>query len=231
MPENVDKAEIEKFSEFAASWWDQQGQMRVLHQINPLRLEFITKNCAIAHKKILDVGCGGGILTEALAKMGAKVTGIDLTVPLIDVAKLHMRAEKLDIHYQAISIHDFRAQAKEQFDVITCLEMLEHVPDYIDILLNIIPLLKPQGFLFISTINRNLLSFLGAIIAAEYILQFIPKGTHEYQKFIKPSEINKVLIANHLHCKDMQGIGYNPLSRNFFLTAATKINYLLCYQK
>ncbi len=185
--------EVNKFNDLAAKWWDIQGPFKPLHALNPLRLQFIQEQLDLTGKQVLDVGCGGGILTESLAKAGAHATGIDLAPDVINIASEHAKAQGLTIDYQCIAIESFAAQHAQRFDVITCMELLEHVPDPMHIIHSCAQLLKPNGLLFLSTLNRNLKSFLMAIIGAEYILNLVPKGTHEYAKFITPAELSRLL--------------------------------------
>ncbi|MFT6836245.1 MAG: 2-polyprenyl-6-hydroxyphenyl methylase/3-demethylubiquinone-9 3-methyltransferase [Francisellaceae bacterium] len=229
---NVDQKEIEKFSALSHRWWDKEGEMKALHDINPLRMDFIKKNIAdINNKLVLDIGCGAGILTESLAQAGAKTTGIDLAEDSIDIAKLHALESNSDIDYQTISVENFAESHKNIFDVITCMEMLEHVPDPSSIVSACISMLKPNGYIFLSTLNRNLKSYMMAILGAEYFLKIIPKGTHQYDRFIKPSEMCNWL--DNLHCPaiDSTGIHYNPLSQVYSLGQNIDVNYIICAKK
>ena len=231
MNHNVDNGEIDKFSALAHAWWDKNGEMKPLHAINPLRLQFIEEYAGLANKSIIDVGCGGGILSEALAQQQAKVTAIDMAEASIEVAKLHLLESGLQVNYQVSTAEAFAEQQAGQFDIVTCLEMLEHVPDPSSIIAACAQLLKPGGKIFLSTLNRNPKAYLGAIIAAEYILGLLPKGTHDYKKFIKPSELQSWLEANGLVLKAMRGIHYNPLSKNYSLVKDVSINYLVYAEK
>ena len=230
MQSNINPIEIEKFSQIASRWWDKNGECKPLHEINPLRLEFIKQQINLCETKILDVGCGGGILTESLAQAGACVTGIDASAELINIAKLHKYETKLTIDYQLTTIEEFSEKNPNAFDVITCMELLEHVPDPISIINACSKLIKPQGYLFFSTINRNLKSYFQAIIGAEYILRLLKIGTHDYRQFIRPSELDKWARATDLSLEKMIGFTYNPLTAEYKLTSNTDINYLVCYR-
>lgn len=228
---NVDSQEIAKFSALAQEWWDVHGPMKPLHALNPLRLSYVQKHSDIQGKKVLDIGCGGGILTEALAKAGAIATGIDMSNDAIQIAKQHAEMSDLTVHYEKIRVEDFATKNPHAFDVITCMEMLEHVPDPNAIIQSAAQLLKPNGKIFFSTINRNAKSFLSAIIGAEYILNLLPKGTHHYQKFIKPSELTHWAEKNGFILRGLQGITYHPFKNKFELTQSIDVNYLIYFSR
>ena len=236
MSQNHFPEEIQKFDSLASRFWDPEAEFKTLHQINPLRTEFIEKNLEnLAGKTGLDIGCGGGILTEALARKSALMTGIDLAPSAIQVAKLHLLESNLesnlDIHYEQISAEDFLETNKNKFDFITCMEMLEHVPDPEKIIQTISNLLKPNGLVFISTLNRNLRSFCEAIIGAEYILKLIPKGTHTYEKFIKPEELTHMARQSGLSPWSSSGISYDLFKKTFSLENKLNTNYMICFVK
>ena len=224
---NVDPEEIEKFNLLAHKWWDPTSEFKPLHEINPLRLNFIKSSVNLKGKKVLDVGCGGGILSESLASAGAEVTGIDQGDKVIQIAKLHAKESGVKIKYKHINIEDFYKNTDERFDVITCLEMLEHVPDPNSIINTCSKLLKPGGKIFFSTINKNLKAFLFAIIGAEYILNLLPKGTHEYKKFIKPSQLQAWASGNNLSFDSIIGMTYNPITQKYKLSQDTSVNYIV----
>lgn len=228
---NVDPLEIEKFSALAARWWDPNSEFKPLHEINPLRMGFISKQQNVAGKKVLDIGCGGGILAEALAQHGAEVTAIDLAQASLSVAKLHLLESGLDIDYQLVSAEELAAKQPDHFDVITCLEMLEHVPDPEAIVQACNKLLKPGGSIYFSTINRNPKSYLFAIVGAEYLLNLLPKGTHDYAKFIRPSELAAWARTAGLDLIEQTGLGYNPISKTYSLESNLDVNYLAYYRK
>jgi len=224
---NVDLEEIEKFNLLAHKWWDPTSEFKPLHEINPLRLNFIKSSVNLKGKKVLDVGCGGGILSESLASADADVTGIDQGDKVIQIAKLHAKESGVKIKYKHINIEDFYKNTDERFDVITCLEMLEHVPDPNSIINTCSKLLKPGGKIFFSTINKNLKAFLFAIIGAEYILNLLPKGTHEYKKFIKPSQLQAWTSRNNLSFDSIIGMTYNPITQKYKLSQDTSVNYIV----
>ncbi|TRW49816.1 bifunctional 2-polyprenyl-6-hydroxyphenol methylase/3-demethylubiquinol 3-O-methyltransferase UbiG [Aliidiomarina halalkaliphila] len=230
---NVDPAEIEKFNNMASRWWDPDGDFRPLHQINPLRLEFIDLyGLGLAGKKVIDVGCGGGLLTEAMAKAGAQVTGIDMSPDALGVARLHALESELNIDYQQITAEDFAANHAGQFDVVTCMEMLEHVPDPAAVVQACAQLVKPGGRLVFSTLNRTLKAKLLGVIMAEYILRWVPKGTHDADKFIRPSEL--IRFAEQAGLKEIAatGIHYNPLVSQFFLSDRNlDVNYMIACER
>lgn len=224
---NIDQLEIEKFNTLAHKWWDPTSEFKPLHDINPLRVNYIKSKISLKGKKVLDVGCGGGILAEALAKEGAKVTGIDQGEKVIKIAELHNKESNLDILYKQLNIEDFNKNNKEKFDIITCLEMLEHVPSPASIIATCTKLLKPGGKIFFSTLNRNPKSFLFAIIGAEYVLNLLPKGTHTYEKFITPAELKEWCSNNDLKFIDMTGMTYNPFTKKYKLSPDCSVNYLV----
>lgn len=224
---NVDIQEIEKFNLLAHKWWDPTSEFKPLHEINPLRLNFIKSSVNIKDKKILDVGCGGGILSESLANEGADVTGIDQGDRVIKIAKLHAKESGIKVKYKHINIEDFYKNTDERFDVITCLEMLEHVPDPNSIINTCSKLLMPGGKIYFSTINKSLKAFLFAIIGAEYILNLLPKGTHEYKKFIKPSQLQAWANSNGLSFDSIIGMTYNPITQKYKLSQDTSVNYIV----
>ena len=225
---NLDHDEVNKFDELAAKWWDKDGEFRPLHQINPLRVGFIKERSSMEGKKVLDVGCGGGILAEALNELGANVTGIDASENTIGVAKTHSKSIGSDVRYIQNTIEEFTSSyPDERFDVITCLEMLEHVPEPDKIIKSCCALLKDDGDIFLSTINRNPRSFLFAIIGAEYILNLLPKGTHEYSKLIKPSELAGWIRKSGLIIKETIGLSYNPITDHYWLGKDIQVNYMV----
>lgn len=231
---NADAGELKKFSDLAHKWWDPEGEFRPLHAINPLRLEWIAQTAGgLAGKRIIDVGCGGGILADAMARMGAaSVTGIDLAEKSLSVAQLHaLDAQTPNIQYQYISAEAMAQQAPAQFDVVTCMEMLEHVPDPAAIVQACADMAKPGGWLFFSTINRNPKSWLFAIVGAEYVLRILPRGTHEWSKFITPAELSTWIRRSDLDLKASKGLGYNPLSGRYSLSDDVSVNYMLAVQK
>ena len=224
---NVSQEEVDKFNELAHKWWDERSEFKPLHQINPLRLNFIHEKVNLKNKKVLDVGCGGGILSESMTKLGADVTGIDMGEKVINIAKLHALQSKLDIDYQCISLEALTSKHEPIFDVITCMEMLEHVPEPSNIVSLCAKLLKPGGTLFMSTINRNIKAYLFAVIGAEYILKLLPRGTHDYEKFIKPSELIAWCRQENLNIKTLVGMTYNPITEVYKLGDDVSVNYLI----
>ena len=230
--ENLDHDEVNKFDELATRWWDTEGEFKPLHQINPLRVDFIRERCELNGKKILDVGCGGGILSEALSSFGAKVTGIDASDNTIGVAMSHSKKVGSNVKFLKNTIEEFKSShPEEKFDVITCLEMLEHVPSPADIVKICSEMLEDGGDIFFSTINRNPRSYLFAILGAEYILNLLPKGTHDYEKFIKPSELAKWIRGSDLSSKETVGLSYNPITGNYWLGKDIKVNYMVHAKK
>ena len=228
---NIDQAEIRKFENLATRWWDPHSEFRPLHEINPLRVNYISQAVNLAGKQVLDIGCGGGILSESLAQHGARVTAIDMAEAPLAVARLHQLESGLDIDYRKIATEEFALQNPAGFDVVTCLEMLEHVPSPASIVQACHRLVKPGGLVFFSTINRNPKSYVFAIIGAEYLLKLLPRGTHDYGKFIKPSELAGWCRDSGLQLQDQIGMGYNPLTKNYFLQKNLDVNYLARYQK
>lgn len=224
----VDIQELNKFAQHANIWWDCNGPLKTLHDINSIRLDFIARQVPLKGIKILDVGCGGGILSEALAQAGATVTGIDATYEAIQVAQEHANNNNLNIEYLCTPIEDFEGSL---FDVITCMELLEHVPNPELVIEHCKRLLKPNGFLFLSTINRTIKAYLGAVIAAEYVLGILPRQTHEYQKFIRPSELSSFARSLELEFISLEGLSYNPLTREAKLSPDVSINYLMSFKK
>lgn len=223
---NIDPAEVTKFDKLAATWWEPQGAAKPLHDINPLRLDFIMQHCSLSTRNILDVGCGGGILAESLALQGGTVTGIDMSAEALEAAAMHAQQSQLKIQYQQSTAEAFAEQYPQQFDVITCMELLEHVPDPAAIITACAKLIKPDGHLFFSTLNRSLKAYAFAVIGAEYVLQLLPKGTHDYAKFIKPSELEAWMRHNQLQLKSLRGMTYNPFTKAYTLTDDVSVNYL-----
>ena len=223
---NADPLEIQKFSALAHRWWDPTSEFKPLHEINPLRLEWINARVPLAGKKVIDIGCGGGILTESMAKKGADVTGIDLSEKALQVADLHSLESGVQVRYELISAEDMAAREADQYDVVTCMEMLEHVPDPAAIVQACASLVKPGGHVFFSTLNRNPKSYIFAIIGAEYLLRMLPKGTHDYAKFIKPAELAQFLRSAGLDLNGFKGLSYNPLSKIYSLGTDTSVNYM-----
>ena len=223
---NVNPAEVAKFDRLASRWWDANGESRPLHDLNPVRFAYIAERVALKGAHALDVGCGGGILSEALARAGAEVTGIDLAPAVLDVARLHLLESGLQVDYREVSVESLVDQMAGQFDVVTCLEMLEHVPDPASVIRACAELLKPGGGLFVSTLNRTPQAFAAAIIGAEHLLRLLPRGTHHYAQFIKPSELGADLRKAGLVLEDLRGIAYNPLTRKAWLSDSVAVNYL-----
>lgn len=230
---NVNPAEIDKFSALASKWWDPDSEFKPLHDINPLRLQWIEEQVggSLHGLRVLDVGCGGGILAESMAKKGAQVTGIDLAQKSLQVAKLHGLESGIKVDYQCIAAEDFAQAHPEQFDVVTCMEMLEHVPSPSSIIQACQQLVKPGGYVLFSTINRNPKAYLLAIVGAEYIMKMVPKGTHHYEGFIKPSELMRAVRQSGLYLKELKGLEYNPIRKLFFLSKDTSVNYMLSTRK
>lgn len=228
---NVDPDEVAKFEALATSWWDTEGDSKPLHKINPLRLGFIESKCKLNGKKAIDVGCGGGILSEAVAKSGAYVTGIDMGRMPLDIAKLHALEAELTIDYQQITAEQKAESDTSAFDVVTCMEMLEHVPDPVSIIKACAQLVKPGGDVFFSTLNRHPKAYLFAVVGAEYMLKMLPKGTHDYKRFIRPSEMASWCRQAGLEVNDITGLSYNPLTKTYSLDDDVKVNYLMHCRK
>jgi len=228
---NVNPAETAKFDRLAARWWDPDGESRPLHDLNPVRLGYIADRATLQGARALDVGCGGGLLSEALARAGAEVTAIDLAPAVLDVARLHLYESGLAVDYREVSVETLAEEMPGRFDVITCMEMLEHVPDSASVVRACATLLKPGGRFFLSTLNRTPLAFGAAILGAEHVLRLLPRGTHHYAQFIKPSEIASDFRAAGLALDDLSGIAYNPFTRKASLTPSVAVNYLACASK
>jgi len=224
---NADPVELEKFSKLAHRWWDPAGEFRPLHEINPLRLDWIARHASLEGAAVLDVGCGGGILAEAMAQRGAKVTGIDLSEKALKVAQLHLLESRLEVRYEDVSAETYAATHAGEFDVITCMELLEHVPEPAAMVAACARLVRPGGQVFFSTINRNPKSYLFAVIGAEYVLRLLPKGTHDYLRFIKPSELSRWSREAGLRADELIGMSYNPITRRYWLGRDCDVNYLL----
>ncbi len=228
---NIDPQEIAKFEELASRWWDPHSEFKPLHDINPLRLDFIDQRAALAGKTVVDVGCGGGILSESMAQRGAKVTGIDMGEAPLSVARLHQLESGVEVDYRQITAEELAVEQAQAYDVVTCLEMLEHVPDPASVIRACADLVKPDGHVFFSTINRNPKAYMFAIVGAEYLLKLLPKGTHDYSKFIKPSELEGWIRQAELSLRELTGMSYNPLSQRYSLGHDVSVNYLMYCQK
>ncbi|WP_127470871.1 bifunctional 2-polyprenyl-6-hydroxyphenol methylase/3-demethylubiquinol 3-O-methyltransferase UbiG [Thiomicrorhabdus aquaedulcis] len=228
---NADAGELDNFNRLSNTWWDLEGEFGALHKINPHRLAFIEKHGTLKDMQALDIGCGGGILSEALARAGAAVTGIDLAKEVLTIAKLHGLDSGIKVDYQLVAAEDFAQQHPSRFDLVTCMEMLEHVPDPASIIRAAAQLVKPGGWVFFSTLNRNYKSYLLAIVAAEHVLNLVPKGTHTHQKFITPAELDAMAREAGLYLRDSAGIEFNPLLNRYGLSDNLDVNYLLAYQK
>lgn len=228
---NIDPAEIKKFDDLASRWWDLQGEFKPLHEMNPLRLNFINSGSPLEAKKVLDVGCGGGILSESMAQTGATTTGIDMGKAPLSVARLHAMESDLDIDYQQITAEELALKHPDEFDVITCMEMLEHVPDPASIIAACFTLVKPGGSVYFSTINRNPKAYAFAIVGAEYLMKMLPRGTHEYAKFIKPSELDQWARNSGFELVNLKGVSYNPFSGLFSQSQDVDVNYMAHYRR
>jgi 2-polyprenyl-6-hydroxyphenyl methylase/3-demethylubiquinone-9 3-methyltransferase len=224
---NADQAELQKFASLAHRWWDPESEFKPLHEINPLRLNYIDGIAGLRGKKVLDVGCGGGILSESMAQRGALVTGIDLGEKALNVAQLHKLESGVTVDYRLVSVEALAAEQPESYEIVTCMEMLEHVPDPAAIIGACAKLVKPGGKIFFSTLNRNPKSYLYAVVGAEYVLNLLPRGTHDYAKFIKPSELSAWCRAAGLDVAGMTGMNYNPLTKNYALVGDVSVNYIL----
>ncbi|MCX7206225.1 MAG: bifunctional 2-polyprenyl-6-hydroxyphenol methylase/3-demethylubiquinol 3-O-methyltransferase UbiG [Proteobacteria bacterium] len=228
---NVDPSEIAKFSALAHKWWDTESEFKPLHEINPLRIDFMQKHVELAGKKILDVGCGGGILAEGLARQGADVTGIDLAEKSLKVAKLHLFESKLEVDYRCVPVEQLATEEPESYDIVTCMEMLEHVPSPASVVAACARLVKPGGWVFFSTLNRNAKSYMLAVVGAEYVLGMLPRGTHDYAKFIKPSELARMTRNAEIETVSLSGLSYNPLTKIYKLDDDAAVNYLIATRK
>ena len=228
---NVDAAEIHKFEALASRWWDPNSEFKPLHDINQLRIDYIDERAPLDGRKVIDVGCGGGLLSEGMAMRGARVTGIDMGEAPLTVARLHRHESGVQVDYQRITAEEMAAQHPESFDTVTCLEMLEHVPDPASVIRACAGLVKPGGDIFFSTINRNPKAYLFAIIGAEYLLRMLPRGTHDYRKFIRPSEMERWARAAGLQLQDLTGMTYNPLTGDYTLGNDVDVNYLAWFRK
>lgn len=225
--QNIDHAERDKFDSIASGWWDPDGPFRPLHDLNPSRLKFVADRAPLQDARAADVGCGGGILAESLAEKGARVTGIDVAPKVLATARLHLHESGHDVEYREVTVEDFAAELPGSFDVVTCMEMLEHVPDPASIIESVAKLLKPGGHAFFSTLNRTPLAFALGIVGAEHIARLLPRGTHRYDRFIRPSELSAWLRNADLEVRDIKGLHYNPLTRSVMLGGNVQVNYLV----
>ena len=228
---NVSPDEIARFGKLAARWWDPDGESRPLHDLNPVRLGYVAARIDLRGARVADVGCGGGLLSEALARSGAEVTGIDLGEKVIEVAKLHLHESRLQVDYRVQSSAALAAAEPGSFDAVCCMELIEHVPDPAALVADLASMVRPGGLVFISTINRTPAAFGAAILGAEYLLRMLPRGTHHYGKFLKPSELGRLLRHTGLELEDVTGLGYNPVNRKAWLGRITSVNYVLCARK
>jgi 2-polyprenyl-6-hydroxyphenyl methylase/3-demethylubiquinone-9 3-methyltransferase len=226
MAENVDRDEQERFDAVASGWWDPEGPFRPLHELNPARLKYVADRSALAGARVVDVGCGGGILSESLARKGAEVIGIDVAPRVLAIARLHLHESELEVDYREMTVEALAQEAPQSFDVVTCMEMLEHVPDPPSIVRAVHDLLKPGGQAFFSTLNRTPLAFLLGIVGAEHVARLLPRGTHRYDRFIRPSELGAWIRAAGLELKDIAGLHYNPITRSVMLGGNVRVNYL-----
>lgn len=224
---NADPAELRKFSDLAHRWWDKDGEFRALHEINPLRLGWINEHAPLAGKRVLDIGCGGGILSEAMARLGARVTGIDLSDEGLEAARSHAVGSGVALHYEKITAEDLSGREPASFDIVTCMEMIEHVPDPASVVRACAMLVRIGGNVFFSTINRSPKAYLFAVIGAEYILGLVPRGTHDYAKFVTPSELARFARNTQLELRALVGLHYNPLTRHYWLAEGTDVNYMM----
>jgi 2-polyprenyl-6-hydroxyphenyl methylase/3-demethylubiquinone-9 3-methyltransferase len=224
---NIDRTEQDKFDAIASGWWDPEGPFRPLHELNPARLKFIAERAEIADRRVADVGCGGGILAESLARKGGRVTGIDVAPRVLATARLHLHESGLDVDYRQLTVEELAEESPQAFDVVTCMEMLEHVPEPLSIVRSIHALLKPGGHAFFSTLNRTPRAFLLGIVGAEYIAQLLPRGTHRYDRFIRPSELSAWIREAGLQLRDVAGLHYNPITRSVMLGGDVQVNYLV----
>jgi 2-polyprenyl-6-hydroxyphenyl methylase/3-demethylubiquinone-9 3-methyltransferase len=224
---NIDQSEKDKFDAVASGWWDPEGPFRPLHELNPARLKFVDERAPLRGARVVDVGCGGGILAESMARKGARVTGIDVADRVLAIARLHLLESQLEVDYRQITVEDFAATEAGAFDVVTCMEMLEHVPDPASVIRSVCSLLKPDGHAFFSTLNRTPLAFALGIVGAEHIARLLPRGTHRYDRFIRPSELGAWVRASGMRVRDISGLHYNPLTRSVMLGGNVQVNYLM----